>query len=304
MATDRSTIIIGPGKIAHDSATYFSEADITATVTKTFVDVRVDAFGVVLKALTDVSIEVTATPKEWANHAKMNPYLAMPFGTLINGATDKPLVVTPINGQPLTLAAAAVMRPPGLVLSASKAMYGAMTWTGVLANNTAWSAAGARLSHGSSATGVALTGFTKANAGLCTWEPVWGATTLKTEDGTTVDWNVQLDPVPSDSDGTIDYSFGGLEAVAKLVPIGMTAADFVTMLAIQGTGITRGATSATADLVVTGGGGLGRSFTLKACTPRVGANRFGRAVKRLGEVEFVTVRDVTDGALNALAIFA
>ena len=304
MPLDRSTIIIGPGKIAHDGATYFSDADIILNLTKEFFEVKVDAFGTVLRALTDVSIEVTATPKEWANHAKMNPFLAMAIGTSLLGGTDKPLVITPINGQPVTLAAAGVMKPPSLICSANKAPLGSMTWTGVIANNTAWSATGARISHGSTASGVALTGFVKANAGLCTWEPVFGETTLKTEDGTTIDWQVQLDPQRTDSDGVVDYSFGGIEATAKLTPVGLTAEDYVALLGLQGSGITRGASSAMADLVITGGGGLSRSVTLKNCTPRVGAQRFGRATKRLGELEFVASRDHTTGTLNAIATIA
>lgn len=303
MSIDRSTILIGPGKIVHDGATYFSSAPIALTVSKTFAEIRADSFGVVLRSLTDVSIELTATPMEWGNHSKMNPYLGMAMGTLINGGTDKPLVVTPVNGQPLTLAAAAVMRPPGLDLSAQRPMLGAMTWTGVLANNTAWSAAGARLSHGAAASGVALTGFDKDKTALCTWSPAYGATALPTEDGVKVDWNVQLDPVSTDSDGIVDYSFGGLEAVAKLTPLGMSAQAYLSLLAVQGAGIVRGSTAAVADLVVTGGA-LDRVFTLKNCTPRVGNERHGRAVKRLGELEFVATRNFADGVLSPIAVFA
>lgn len=302
MPIDRSTIVLGPGSIAHDGAIYFSEDPIVVSITKEFFDVRLDAFDVVLKALTDVTIEVTATPKEWGNHSKMNPFLSMAHGTLINGGTDKPLVITPINGQPLTAAAAAVMRPPGLICSANKAPLGQMTWTCVLANNTAWTATGARLSHGAGATGVALTGFDKSKAGLSTWTPVYNSTTLNTQDGTTVDWNVRLQPVPSDSDGTVDYSFDGIEAVARMLPMGITAEAYVTMLGIQGLGVTRGASSTTADLVITGSGG--RSVTLKNATPRAGQQRFGRSVQRLGQLEFVSVRDINAGSLSPIAILA
>lgn len=303
MAIDRSTIIVGPGKITHDGATYFSDVDITVQVEKRYFDIRTDAFGLVARALTDVSMQISATPKEWANHAKMNPYASMALGTLINGGTDKPLVITPVNGEPQTFAAAAVLQPPQLVLSADKAPIGSMTWTAVLANGSEWSAAGARVAHGSSATGVALTGFTKANAALCTWSPAYGATNIKTEAGIVVDFAIQLDEQRTDSDGIVDYSLGDVQASARFVPVGMSASDFVTLLAIQGAGITRGATAAVADLVVTGSLGA-RAFTLKNCSPRTGQARYGKSVKRIGEVELVSTRSETSGALDPLWVIA
>ena len=71
MAIDRSTLIIGPGKVTHDGATYFSDGDIVATITKEYFDIKTDAHGTQGRAITDVTIEITLTPKEWANHAKM-----------------------------------------------------------------------------------------------------------------------------------------------------------------------------------------------------------------------------------------
>jgi hypothetical protein len=302
MSIDRATIKIGPAKLAHDGATHFFPDGLTLTVTKTFVDIEVDAFGVMLKSLVDVSMEVTGTPKSWANLAKLNPFAAMAPGTLINGAIDKPLVITPINGRPLTLAAAAVKTPPNLMLSAKKPMLGACTWVGVLANNTAWSAAGARYSHGVDASGVALTGLTQAEMALCAWSASLGGNAFEHEDGIAVDFSVALQEQSSDSIGVFDYSFDGVEVSVKYVPVGTSENSHLDALGIQGGTVARGQSAAALQLVATGAGA--RSVTVNGLVQRSAAARYHRSQKRVGEVELVSTRDITAGALNPLYVLA
>ncbi|MDF3058020.1 MAG: hypothetical protein K0R17_2235 [Rariglobus sp.] len=298
MAIDRATIKIGPCKVSHDGATQFFPDGGVLAVSKVFVDIEVDAFGVMLRAHTDTTIEFTGTPKAWTTPAKLNPYASMAMGTLINGAVDKPLVITPINGKPLTIAAAAVKTPPNLMLSASKPMFGSCTWVGVLANNTAWSAAGARYSFGADASGVALTGLVKADMAFCTWAGVLGGVGFEHEDGIAIDFNVQLDEVPSDSFGIIDYSFGGIEVSVKYVPIGIGESAHLDALGIQGGTVARGDSAAVSSLVVTGSGT--RSVTVTGLAQRSAGSRYHRAQKRVGEIELVSNRDHTAGVLNAL----
>jgi hypothetical protein len=301
MSTDRSTHRIGPAKVSHDGATHFFADGLTLTFNKTLVDIEVDAFGVIARALTDVTIEVTGTPKSWANLAKLNPYASMAVGTLINGATDKPLVITPVNGQPITLAAAAVKTPPNLTLSASKPMFGSMTWVGVLANATTFIAANARYTVGTDATGVALIGLTKADADLCGWTGVLGGTAFAHEDGISVDFNVSLNEQRMDTVGLFDYSFDSVEVVVKYVPANQTIGGYLTDLGLQG--VARGASATPKTLVVTGSGG--RSVTVNGLVPRSGGARYNRKDKQPGEFELVSNRDITAaGALSALYTLA
>ncbi len=301
---DRATIKIGPAKVTHDGATHFFQDGLTLNVTKVFVDIEVDAFGVVLRAHTDTTIEVSGTPKAWRNLAKLNPFGSMVIGQLLCGGTDKPLVITPVNGKPLTLACACVRTPPNLMLSASKGFFASgVTWAGVLANNTAWSAAGARLTHGADASGVALTGLVPADLALCGWSAALGGSAIPDhEDGIAVNFNPQLTEQRVDSVGLVDWSFEGIEVTASYVPVGIEEEAAITALGIQGAGVVRGATAAVQDLVVTGAL-AGRSFTLKNCTRRSTPLRYHRTQKRLGEVELVATRSVTTGALDALYTF-
>lgn len=299
---DRATIKIGPGSFAHDGATRFFPDGITLVVNKTFVDVEVDAFGVMLKAHVDTTIEIQGTPKAWSTPAKLNPFGSMAMGTLINGAVDKPGVILPINGKPLTIAACAVKTPPNLMLSASKPMFGSCTWVGVLANNTAWSAAGARYSYGDDASGVALTGLTKADMALCPWAGALGGTAFEHEDGIAVDFNVQLDEQRTDSVGIFDYSFGGIEVSVKYVPVGTDEEDHLDALGIQGGTLKRGDSATAQQLVATGSGT--RSVTVNGLVQRSAGGRYHRSQKRVGEIELVSTRDITAGALNPLYVLA
>lgn len=304
MSLDRATIRIGPANLTHDGATHFFQDGLTLTVTKLFVDIEVDAFGVLLKAHTDTTIEVSGTPKSWANLAKLNPFGSMIPGTLLCGATDKPLVIEPYNGKILTLAAACVRTPPNLMLSTSKPMFAsACTWAGVLANNTVWSAVGARYTYGADATGRALTGLNPAQMALCRWNATLGGAAIPDhEDGIAVNFNVSATEQRTDSVGLLDWSFDAVEATVSYVPTGVEEQAALDALGVQGVGAARGASAAVQDFVATGVV-VGRSVTVKNCTRRTTAARYARSQKRLGEVELVAVRSITAGALDPLYTF-
>lgn len=301
---DRATIKIGPANVTHDGVTHFFGDGLTLTVSKIFVDIEVDAFGVMLKAHTDTTIEVSGTPKAWTGLAKLNPFGPMVHGQLLCGAVDKPLVITPVNGKPLTLAAACVRTPPNLMLSANKPMFSsACTWAGVLANATAWSAVGARYTYGADASGVALTGLTPAQMGFCTWSATLGGVAIPDhEDGIAITFSPALTEQRGDSVGLVDWSFDGMEVTVGYVPLGVNESDNLDALALQGAGAARGKSAAAQDLVVTGSI-AGRSFSLKGCVRRTAASRYSRSLKRVGEVELVSTRSATAGALDPLYTF-
>lgn len=304
MSIDRATIRIGPANLEHDDAIHFFPDGLTLTVTKVFVDVEVDAFGVMLKAHTDTTIEVSGTPKSWKNLAKLNPFGNMVPGTLLCGATDKPILITPRNGKPLTLAAGCVRTPSNLMLSASKPFFAsATTWAGVLANGVEWSAVGARYVYGEDATGAALLGLVPAQMAMCKWALTKGGVAVPDhEDGIAVNFNVALTEQRTDSLGLVDWSFDGVEATMSYVPTGIEEQANLDALAIQGAGAGRGVSAAVADLVATGSV-AGRTFTLKNCTQRNATPRYSRSLKRVGEVEFVSTRTATDGLLDTLYTF-
>src|SRR5690606_27298979 len=224
------------------------------TVSRTFVDVVVDAFDVVLKAHVDTTIEVSGTPKAWSNLAVLNPFAGMAIGQMLCGGTDAPLVIKPINGAPLTLACACVRTPPNLMLSASQPFFSsAVTFAGVLANNVEWSATGSRYTLGSDATGVALTGLESADLALCTWSATLGGTTIADhEGGIAVQFSPRLQEQPTDSLGIVDWSFDGISVTASYVPVGLSEASNLSALALQGAGVARGKSATAQDLVVTG----------------------------------------------------
>ncbi|MFA6962446.1 MAG: hypothetical protein WC205_16950 [Opitutaceae bacterium] len=300
MAIDRSTIPTGPGKVLFDSAHIFSQDGINATISKETFEVLVDAYGVVDQRLKDISVQVTLTPKMWKDLAVILPYAAMNVGTSIFGAVDKPLVITPNNGQPLTIAAAAVTKLPSITLSTNKPILGSMEFSGMLANATEWAAAASRVSLGVAASDVALTGFDLTKVPNYAYSAAIGTLAFETEDGFQIDFSLSLDDQPTDSQGNIDKTLGTLTATCRCVPIGITQDEILTALAIQGTGVRRGASIGGADLVITGSEIGAPVVTLHGASLSQGGSIFQRGKKRAGEITFVTRRTVTTGVLGPL----
>lgn len=297
---DRSTIKMGPGKALYDSANLFSQDGITARVSKTLFEVLTDHAGVVDRRLDDVSVEVNLTPKAWDNLDVILPYATLAIGSSIYGAVDKPLVVTPINGAPITVAAAAVTRLPSLTFSAVKPLLGEIGFTGILANATEWAAAAARLSLGANASGVALTGFDLTKVPNYAYSATLGALTFESEEGFNVEFDLQLEDVKVDSQGVVDKILTSLTATCSFVPVGLTEAQILAALAVQGAGVRRGGSIGGADFVITGSAVGAPIFTLKGASVSQGGYRFARNAKRVGEIQLVTRRTLTNGVLDPL----
>ena len=118
-----------------------------------------------------------------------------------------------------------------------------------------------------------------------------------TKDGWTVAFDLQLDPVTTDSQGTIDYTLGGIGVTAKCTPLGLTEDQILAALPVlRG----RGASIAGAnDLVIEATGGL--SVTLKCASLVTGPLNWGATALRAGEIGFTANIDPTDGSLFEVA---
>ncbi|GAB4180118.1 MAG: hypothetical protein Fur0032_21000 [Terrimicrobiaceae bacterium] len=293
---DRTTINIGPGMITWDGATIHVEDDIQLTMSPALFDVPTAAHGVVDRRREDFTIEVTGTPTMWNDLAKLLPYASLEVGASIYGATDKPLVIKPRTGLGWTLTNAAITKMPDITLTANRAPLGSMTWTGLLANSgdphdiadyLATSAAGA------------LTGFdlTKVPTGLYTAS--WGAvlSAFHSEDGFAITFDMQTEDVKIPGRGTIDKILTGLSASCKVVPVGPDQQD---ILDVHGLTTHIGQPGPKNDIVITGGRNGMPIVTLKNCIAQSSQGRTGRSAKRIGEMEFVTIRTATNGVIDPL----
>ena len=302
MSIDRTTIIKGPAKITFDSATIFSEADIEVAFITDWFEVPTSAFGSLDRRVGSRRIEVSFIPKMWDNLAKLFPYATSQIGTAIFGATDKPLVITPANGAPLTLANAAVTQLPGVTLSHGRPILRGMRFTCLCANNSNAATAANWFSWGSVATGVALTGFDLTKVPNTRYELVRNSVTYRAEEGYSIDFSLGLAPDIVDGEGVVNYRITELGATLRFLPTGKTEAEYATLLGWDGIG--PGAAGAKHDAVITGAGSGAPIVTIIKTQVLQGGAAYGPERNRTGEVELACVRTQTTGALDALWTFA
>lgn len=307
MTIDRTAIVLGPGIVTFNSQVFYSKDDIIATPVIDTFKVETSMFGDADERLDNIAYEIAFTPAgQWiaAHLPVLWPHSNPVVGASVYGGADLDLVVTGIDGRQMTFHAAAVSQMPTLRLSAKETPMGQITFISIGANDTAWSDASKRSTEEAQA--FADTSYVQADTKTVPYTSVWGAVSpwdsFETEDGWTIDFELDLQDIMTDSDGIVDKRVGNATGIiARAVPQGVTAAQLETLLAVQGTGKVRGTSlSANAnDLVIAGGSG-NPTFTLNDAAPKAGPFRWGGTVVRTGEVAFVAVPAFTSGARDAL----
>jgi hypothetical protein len=115
-----------------------------------------------------------------------------------------------------------------------------------------------------------------------------------------VSFDLQLEDVKVDSQGVVDKIITSLTATCTFIPVGITEADILAALAIQGAGVRRGASIGGADFTITGSEVGAPIFTLHSASVSKGGWAFARNKKRIGEIQLVTRRTMTTGVLDPL----
>lgn len=293
MPIDRTTILKGPGYITYDGATILSDGDIEATLIVETEDVNTSAFGPVDARVIDKRIEVTVTPKKWANLAVLFPYASHQISQSIFGSTDRPLTVTTAESS-LTVANAAVTTIPNMTLRTrgGGSILGQMTFTGLIANNASPAATASYYSVGA---GGNLPSLSLSDIKTEVFSATWNSTPLRGDEGFSVAFELNLANQVDDEVGTYDMRLQSLRATCSVVPRGMSASALAGLLSM---GAAIGTAPAKHDLAISGGGGV--AVTLNNCLARQGQIRAGADVHRTGAIEFATVRTQSAGALGPL----
>lgn len=299
MAVDRTTLFSGPGSITWDSINILSSDRIDVVLIKSSETLPVSGYGPIKPIRQDFRIEVTCRPAKFSDLAKLFPYSTTQIGASIYGATDKPLVVLPRDGtnSGFTIANAAITRLPGMNLSArpgAQGTLGQIQWTGLVGNDLdpADIASYVAVSSTGALPAVTLTDLV-AGRYLATWGALadWAP-----RSGFAIEFDLRLEPKATNNDGTVDMIFMGLDARCTVEPEGLTAANLLTLMGSKGMGDTED----TQDLVITGP----RNVTLHKCLCRQATAGYGDNVRRIGALEFATVRNQTGGALTAVHTIA
>lgn len=306
MPIQRTTILRGPAKITFNGASFFSKDDISVGIEPATFEIGTSAHGIVDERFLEAVPTIQFTPcGEWENIATLWPYGSHKYGQTIFGA-DLPLVITSIvDGQTLTAKAAAVTTPPDMIFSASKTLWGPVTFSSLRSDNVAYSVDESLLAD--AAGSYSDTTFDPASIITQPYALAWGSSpwnAFGTQDGIVVSSRLALTPISVDADGVVDMMFSGQTVLARCIPVaaaGLSVDNVLDALKIQGSGVARGGSlssrSNTADLTITGSGVFAN---LKQAAMKTGGFKFGATVFRIGEVGFVATRTFSSGTANPL----
>jgi hypothetical protein len=296
----RQEIIRGPAAAVYNGATLFSADDIDN-------DLVIDTFtppssmhGSLNERVSNRMAKVRLTPVgEWKSLAIMNPYASTLIGSSIFGAADLPLDILSLGGQKISYKAAALTTLPEIYMGAKRTAFGSMEFTCLLANGVGVQTANSLVTIAAQAF-ADLTwqqfDITKVvtEAPAITWS-TGVPTTFKCVDGVTISFNLSIEPVEVDEDGIVDYTLADVGVMAKFTPVGITEADLLTHLKLQGPDAPKRGASLGAsgyDLLVENSLG---SVTIKQAAIKTAGYRFGKTVLRHGEIGLVGVRSFTSG---------
>ena len=308
----RTLLVTGPAKIVRGGGIIYTQDDVAINIIQTTTPIGSMAHGHINERADSVTVEATFTPEgRWdaLTRAFLWPYLATIPGTSLFGASDTPTLFHGSDGGLAIIHASAVMQMPSIFLSAAKTMIGPMTIGGVRKNGVDWSTADSLVSCEPAGGTFADTTFTAAMIKVQDYTGAYigtGLTAIKTEDGWTIDFNVESDPVRTDDGGILDYRYRTLQVVARCIPTNPLPSELIAGLTVQGAGAIRGRSLgvlASEDLVITGADGT-IPVTLKDAGMRTAGFRFGVSVLRTGETGFVASRPFTTGAMANICVLA
>ena len=302
MATTRQSIIRGPGTVTFGGAKLFDADGITAELDSATQDVPSSIAGKLDTIKTDQTGKITLTPVGNYSAAILGvlypSWVRTPeIGRSVYGAADAPLVVSSKAGTKVTFHCAALTKVPDLVLSPVKTAFASAEFTALLANgklpdeaNALYAVAQAVYADGEPPRD-GLTGFHYA--------ATFGSLSIPdTLEGWTVSVDAQMDAVTTDSQGTIDFTLGGVDVTARCTPLGLTESQILDALPVaRGRGASLAGSN---DLVISADGGL--TATLKNATLVTGPLQWGTTTLRAGELGFTAHIDTASGALFDVAL--
>ncbi len=295
----RTSILRGPAVVSFAGATFYAKDDIKLTTENDTFDIEVSAWGKVDERVRGRKMTVTFTPSgAWTALSVLFPYGSASVGSSVFG-TDSPLVIQTLAGTSLTFAAAAVTKMPQIVLSAARTLLGPVEFTCLGKDNTAWNANSSV--YATAASGFSDTGFVEAGIITQSYNIAWGTgapwSSLQTRDGVVVDFDLGLEPVETDAEGLVDLTLARLTASAKMRPVGLTEAQILAALALQGTGSARGRSlnAGGQTLSIAGTGGQ-VSVVLNGANLKTADQLFGAKSLRIDQITFVSTRNFAFGA--------
>jgi len=302
----RASIIRGPAMVTYNSAKFFFKDGLMLESALAPQSVSDDAQGEDIDALvTQRAIKLSGTPTgDWeAIQAVALPYASAVAGSSVFGA-DTPVAIQTRAGKLITFMAGAVTKMPDLDLRPDKTIFGAMEFTCLGPDATAWDSGGSPMYT------IASNAWPAANNVAPTiiadtYAAAWGSsapwTAIPTQDGWKITWDLGLEPVQNDAIGLCDMTFTKLVATLTAIPQGFTETQMLTAQLLTGSGAGRGRLlSATALPLTLTGAYQGKTVTVAAANMLSHKQAFSLKNLRVGETAWRSVQAYTTGP-NALA---
>ena len=292
MSINRNTILRGPGTVVFGGATVFDANGITCEIESATQGLPSSISGEIGTIKTDQTGKISFIPCgqiSAAILAALFPYASAAIGSSACGAADTPCVVHGLSGTRVTLVNCCVRKMPEIYLSPVKTAFGSVELAAALglakgptddaALYTVEQAAyDAGAPDPTGITGVAYAG-------------TFGALSIPdTADGWTITPEVTLNPVSTDTLGTIDWTVASVGCTAKCTPLGLTEEQILAALPATRA---RGSLIGGDDLVVSGAGGL--KVTLHGASLVTGPLQWGNTQLRAGEIGFTAHRTFSGG---------
>lgn len=300
---DRTKIIEGPAVVIYKGITFYIKDSIVWTLGISSFDIQTSVHGVVASRYDDIVSKLTFTPAGvWTNYVQLwKPWETPVMGSSLLGAADSNVVIHTIAGQKFTIKAAGISKIPSLKLSAVQTPTGQAEISAVGENNVAWSASSKR--YVQEAEAFVDSGFNPDEIITQPYTCSFGAATpwnnFETEDGVEISFDMKYQPRKTDKSGTVDLRLSGFGVTAKFTPVGISEEQYNSLIGIQGTGVSRGATiGGGANTLIVAGEGV--HFRLYGAVPVDGGLRFDTSSNRCAPITLRAVRQYVGGAMKPL----
>lgn len=299
MAYTRNSTIRGPAIVTVGSNHIRTKGDVKVSIGLDTFGIETAEYGKIDERLSNVPIRIEFEPVGLVSAGQIALFyapLALTLGESLFGDSDVACTITPLTGlEPVTFHAAGILKMPDIFISATKTTFGPISIGAILKNSTDWTDAAARLT--TAATGdVPVVGdfdltMIPTYAARIKWGDVSPWSVLQSREGVAISFDMQTEPDSTDEDGIVDYILSGMSAKATFSPMGCNVQQMIAKLAVQGSGVMRGASLAgrAMQLEVESAVAGGLKVTIPKAALKSAPMLYGPKSPRFGDVELISL---------------
>lgn len=297
----------GPAVVEFNGYKYYSTGTITLTPDVKLREVISSYYGPVDSRVTDKTFALAFTPVGMLDTVTAYfPFAAADIGKLMAPETDAPIIIWTSEGEKISIPAGVITKCPQLLLGTDKGPMGDMVLSGMGDITKVDAAADAHYTISTAA--IDAHSLDPDKAPTPAYKAVIGtgetAVEIDSEGGFTFDCGATLTPRAVNRYGTINYKLASLKPSISFTPFGLTEAEAIALLNIQGDGAAQlGASNKRGlqlQIIPANDGAKGVTITFADFQCREGSMLFGAEDPRHGQYVFIPAVKVTAGVPGTL----